>query len=91
MAEEEADERPYPLYERVYLVLAASFVVTLVLTNVVGIKLFRSPLDPEFALTTGILTGGAAALLGIFAEQWALPVALLSGALLLAGLWRLNP
>ncbi len=51
-----ADERPYSRYERVYLVLAASFVVVLVLTNVVGIKLFRSPIDPEFALTTGILT-----------------------------------
>ena len=51
----------YSRYERVYLVLAASFVVTLVLTNVVGIKLFQSPLvaDEEgigFALTTGILT-----------------------------------
>lgn len=55
-AEVEVDERAYPLYERIYLVLAASFVVTLVLTNVVGIKLFRSPFDPEFALTTGILT-----------------------------------
>lgn len=41
-------------------------------------------------LATGIVTGGAAALLGIFAEQWVLPVALLSGALMLAGLWRLN-
>ena len=51
-----ADERPYNRYERIYLVLAAAFVTTLVLTNVVGIKLFRSPYDPEFALTTGILT-----------------------------------
>jgi hypothetical protein len=51
----------YTKYERVYLVLAASFVVTLVLTNVVGIKLFQSPLVADeagvgFALTTGILT-----------------------------------
>ncbi len=51
-----ADERVYSRYERIYLVLAAAFVTTLVLTNVVGIKLFRSPFDPEFALTTGILT-----------------------------------
>ncbi len=50
------DERSYSRYERVYLVLAASFVTVLVLTNVIGIKLFRSPLDPEFALTTGIIT-----------------------------------
>ena len=47
---------PYSRYERVYLVLASCFVTVLVLTNVVGIKLFRSPVDPEFALTTGILT-----------------------------------
>jgi hypothetical protein len=50
------DGSAYGRYEQVYLVLAASFVVTLVLTNVVGIKLFRSPIDPQFALTTGILT-----------------------------------
>ncbi len=55
-ADLEVDERPYSLYERTYLVLAASFVVTLVLTNIIGIKLFRAPLNPEFALTTGILT-----------------------------------
>jgi len=47
----------HPLYERVYLVLAACFVVTLVLTNIIGIKLFAAPHDPaSFALTTGILT-----------------------------------
>ncbi len=51
-----ADARPYSRYERVYLVLAACFVVVLVLTNVIGIKLFRAPGYPEFALTTGILT-----------------------------------
>ncbi len=50
------DSAPYPLYERLYLVLAATFVVLLVLTNVVGIKLFQAPLKPSFALTTGILT-----------------------------------
>lgn len=50
------DAVAYSRYERVYLVLAATFVVLLVLTNVIGTKLFRSPLDPGFALTTGILT-----------------------------------
>lgn len=50
------DDLRYPIYERVYLVLAASFVVVLVLTNIIGIKLFRAPFNPEFALTTGILT-----------------------------------
>lgn len=54
-------EATHPLYERVYLVLAACFVVTLVLTNVIGIKLFQSPIWKDdagvgFALTTGILT-----------------------------------
>lgn len=50
------DDAKYPLYERLYLVLAATFVVVLVLTNIIGIKLFRAPFNPEFALTTGILT-----------------------------------
>lgn len=54
-------EPTHPLYERVYLVLASCFVVTLVLTNVIGIKLFQSPVWKDeagvgFALTTGILT-----------------------------------
>lgn len=48
--------KPYSRYEQVYLVLAALFVVTLVLTNIIGIKLFRAPFNPDFALTTGILT-----------------------------------
>lgn len=51
-----ADEQAYPPAERVYLVLAATFVVSLVLTNIIGIKLFRAPFYPDFALTTGILT-----------------------------------
>lgn len=55
-ADLKVDAQPYPMYERVYLVLAAAFVVTLVLTNIVGIKLFQAPGYPEFALTTGILT-----------------------------------
>lgn len=50
------DTAQYSLYERLYLVFAASFVVLLVLTNIVGIKLFQAPLNPAFALTTGILT-----------------------------------
>ena len=52
----DVDELPYSRYERTYLVLASIFVVTLVLTNVIGIKLFRAPFKPEFALTTGIIT-----------------------------------
>jgi len=56
VADLSADGLEYSRYERIYLVIAASFITTLVLTNVVGIKLFRSPLDPDFALTTGILT-----------------------------------
>ena len=57
MSAAQSDDEPvYPLYERLYLVLAASFVVLLVLTNIVGIKLFRAPFNPGFALTTGILT-----------------------------------
>jgi len=55
------DERGYSRYERMYLVLAGCFITVLVLTNVIGIKLFQSPLywDDKgvgFALTTGILT-----------------------------------
>ncbi len=50
------DDVRYTRYERGYLFLAAAFVTVLVLTNIIGIKLFRSPFDPEFALTTGILT-----------------------------------
>lgn len=55
------DNRTYDRYERIYLVLACSFVTVLVLTNVVGIKLFFSPFYPTLpleyaALTTGILT-----------------------------------
>ncbi|HBU48401.1 MAG: queuosine precursor transporter [Myxococcota bacterium] len=42
--------------EAVYAFLMAGFCVVLVLTNIIGIKLFRAPFNPEFALTTGILT-----------------------------------
>lgn len=51
-----ADTRTYPIYERVYLVLAAAFAVVLVLTNIIGIKLFPSPFNDNWALTTGIVT-----------------------------------
>ncbi|MBN2799368.1 MAG: queuosine precursor transporter [Deltaproteobacteria bacterium] len=54
---------PYPRRERVYLALAATFVVTLVLTNIIGVKLFQAPFNPSFALTTGILTYPATFLL----------------------------
>lgn len=64
------DGRAYPRYERVYLILAATFAVLLVLTNIIGMKLFYAPAysitssvlffiprDANgFALTTGILT-----------------------------------
>jgi len=69
-ADLDVDARTYPLYERVYLVLAATFAVLLVLTNIIGIKLFYAPAyeltstvlffipasDAGFALTTGIIT-----------------------------------
>jgi hypothetical protein len=64
------DERLYTRYEQAYLLLASAFSVLLVLTNVVGTKLFTAPLydaastllfflpkdNNGFALTTGILT-----------------------------------
>ncbi|MBX2801682.1 MAG: queuosine precursor transporter [Myxococcales bacterium] len=50
------DEERYSRRERVYLVLATAFAVVLVLTNIIGIKLFPSPFNPEWALTTGIVT-----------------------------------
>lgn len=56
MAAVDVDALPYSKYERMYLVLASVFVVSLVMTNVIGIKLFQAPFNPEFALTTGILT-----------------------------------
>jgi uncharacterized integral membrane protein (TIGR00697 family) len=64
------DKQNYALFERVYLILAATFAVLLVLTNIIGMKLFSAPFyewtssvlffiprDANgFALTTGILT-----------------------------------
>lgn len=52
----EANDPNYTRYERIYLVLAATFVTVLLLTNIIGIKLFQAPFKPEFALTTGIIT-----------------------------------
>ena len=49
------DEVRYSRYERGYLLLASAFVVVLVLMNIVGVKLFISPINGA-ALTTGILT-----------------------------------
>jgi len=63
-------KKPYEKSEVAYLVLASTFAVLLVLTNVIGIKLFQAPFyewtstilffipaDANgFALTTGILT-----------------------------------
>jgi uncharacterized PurR-regulated membrane protein YhhQ (DUF165 family) len=50
------DDAPYLLRERIYLLLATSFSVILVLTNIIGFKLFQAPLKPDFALTAGIIT-----------------------------------
>lgn len=55
-ADLQVDEVRYDRYEKVYFVLAAAFVTVLVLTNIIGIKLFQAPLKPSFALTTGIIT-----------------------------------
>ena len=63
-------DKPYERSEIAYLLLASTFAVLLVLTNVVGIKLFHAPFyevtstllfflpaDANgFALTTGIIT-----------------------------------
>jgi len=51
-----ADQELYPLRERIYLLLATAFSVVLVLTNIIGFKLFQAPFKPDFALTAGIIT-----------------------------------
>jgi len=51
-----ADASDYPIRERVYLLLATTFSVVLVLTNIIGFKLFQAPFKPDFALTAGIVT-----------------------------------
>ena len=48
-------KKPYPKDEVLFLVLASAFSVLLVLTNIVGVKLFLSPWR-EDTLTTGIIT-----------------------------------
>jgi queuosine precursor transporter len=50
------DDQRYALRERLYLLLAAAFSVVLVLTNIIGFKLFQAPFKPDFALTAGIIT-----------------------------------
>lgn len=55
VANVDVDAKDYTRYERIYLLLASTFVVLLVLTNIIGIKLFQAPFNPGFALTTGIL------------------------------------
>lgn len=52
----DVDATPYPLRERIYLLLATSFSVVLVMTNIIGFKLFQAPFKPDFALTAGIIT-----------------------------------
>lgn len=46
---------PVPRGEKIYIVLASTFIVLLVLTNIIGIKLFYAPFG-DFALTSGIIT-----------------------------------
>ncbi len=46
---------PLPRSEKIYFGLAATFVTLLVLTNVVGLKLFRAPFFPEVALPASIV------------------------------------
>lgn len=46
---------PLPRAEKVYFGLAALFVTLLVLTNIVGIKLFRAPFFPDVALPASIV------------------------------------
>ena len=42
---------------QVYLILTTLFSVVLVLTNIIGVKLFQGPFNPSsHALTTGIIT-----------------------------------
>ncbi|MFT5917120.1 MAG: putative integral membrane protein (TIGR00697 family) [Flammeovirgaceae bacterium] len=42
--------------DRLYIIVCSFFCVVLVLTNIVGVKLFEAPFNPSFALTTGIIT-----------------------------------
>ena len=43
--------------DQTYLILTTLFSVVLVLTNIIGVKLFQGPFNPgSHALTTGIIT-----------------------------------
>ena len=43
--------------DQIYLICATLFSVVLVLTNIIGVKLFQGPFNPSsHALTTGIIT-----------------------------------
>ena len=46
------EEKEYPKSEGLYLVFASSFAVLLVLTNIIGIKLFAAPL---YSITSKLL------------------------------------
>lgn len=50
------EHKEYPRSEVLFLVFASAFSVLLVLTNIIGIKLFTAPHSDDFALTTGIIT-----------------------------------
>lgn len=64
-------EQEYPRSEGLFLVYATAFSVLLVLTNIIGIKLFTAPHSDEFALTTGIITYPLTFLLtDIVSEIW---------------------
>lgn len=49
------DAPPLPRAEKIYFGLAAAFVTLLVLTNIVGIKLFEAPFVPSVALPASIV------------------------------------
>jgi len=57
---------------QIYLILTTLFSVVLVLTNIIGVKLFQGPLNPTtHALTTGIITYPVTFLLtDVVSEIW---------------------
>jgi queuosine precursor transporter len=44
------------IYEKIYLILAVTFCVVLVISNMVGLKLFQCPFFPSLALPSGAIT-----------------------------------
>ena len=58
--------------DQTYLICATLFSVVLVLTNIIGVKLFQGPFNPaEHALTTGIITYPVTFLLtDVVSEIW---------------------